>query len=60
MLFLARYLTFDINYFLFYLKSLLASTLAGDYKFGSISIDVTLMITASIVRIGFHFSYNFY
>ncbi len=36
------------------------STLAGDYKFGSTNIDMTLKTTAYIVKIGFHFSYNFY
>ena len=56
----ARILNFLLYYFLFYLKSLAASTLAGESKLGSASIELTLIMTAYIVKIGFHFSYNFY
>jgi hypothetical protein len=39
--------------------SLAASTLAGDSKLGSTSMEVTLIRTASMVRMGFHFSDSF-
>ena len=51
----ARYLNFLEYSFLFYLRSLAASTLAGESRFGSTNIEVTLIRTASIVRTGFHF-----
>lgn len=55
MLFLAKYLNFLLYYFWLSLRSLAASTLAGESKFGDTSMDVTLMMTASIVKTGFHF-----
>jgi hypothetical protein len=46
--------------FLFSLKSLAASTLAGESRLGSTNMEVTLMRTASMVRMGFHFYDSFY
>jgi hypothetical protein len=59
MLFLARYLSFLSYSFRFSFMSLAASTLAGDSKLGSTSMEVTLISTASMVRMGFHFSLSF-
>jgi len=39
---------------------LAASTFAGESRLGSINIEVTLIITAYIVKTGFHFSSNLY
>ena len=58
-LFLARYLSFFSYYLRLSRIIFAASTFAGDSKFGSTSIEVTLMSTAYIVRIGFHFSESF-
>ena len=43
----------------FYLYILAASTLAGESRLGSTSMEVTLMMTASMVRMGFHFYSSF-
>jgi len=59
-LFRAKYLSFCSYCFLFYFNNFAASTFAGDYKFGSTNIEVTLTNTAYIVNTGFHFSDNFY
>lgn len=59
-LFLARYRNFLSYSFRLSLSSLAASTLAGESRLGSTSIEVTLIKTASMVNTGFHFSDNFY
>lgn len=58
-LFLAKYLLFLLYSFTFYLYNLAASTFAGESRLGSTNIEVILMITASIVKIGFHFYSTF-
>lgn len=59
-LFLANNLVFLLYSFMFYLYNLAASTFAGESRFGSTNIEVILIITASIVNIGFHFYSTFY